>query len=90
MRLSRPLYEGLPWLYAAVGLTALAVSYFASSRLVSGVLGLPGILALLGGLVVWLRRRDYRRMRTRYAHPDALTEPGRKPAQQMAQPADSR
>lgn len=76
-QLSRPLYEGLPWLYAGAGLAALAGSYFAASPLVSAALGLPGFLALLGGLVVWLRRRDYRRMRLRYARPDALAEPGR-------------
>jgi nitrate reductase gamma subunit len=72
LRLARPLYEGLPWLYMASGAAALGASYFAGSALVSGALGVAGLIALVGGLVVWLRRRDYRRMRTRYTHPDAL------------------
>lgn len=80
-RLARPLYEGLPWLYVGAGLAALAASYLAASRLASAALGLPGIAALLGGVVVWLRRRDYRRMRARYARPDALAERGGPPAE---------
>ena len=46
-RLSRPLYEGLPWMY---------------------VLGLLGVL---GGIVVLLRRRDYRAMRSEYGQADS-------------------
>ena len=72
LRLARPLYEGLPWLYMVSGAAALGASYFSSSALVSGAFGFPGLVALIGGLVVWLRRRDYRRMRMRYTHPDAL------------------
>jgi hypothetical protein len=71
------LYEGLPWLYLVAGLAALAASYFVASPALSAALGLPGILALLGGSVVWLRRRGYRRMREHYARPDALSERGR-------------
>lgn len=73
LRLSRPLYEGLPWLYTACGLAALIGSYFSSSPLGSAALGLPGLVALLGGIVIILRRRDYRRMREQYQHPEALT-----------------
>lgn len=74
LHLARPLYEVLPWLYAAAGLAALVASYFAASPLASATLGLPGLTALLGGIVVWLRRRGYRRMRASYARPDALAE----------------
>jgi hypothetical protein len=74
LRLSRPLYEGLPWLYAACGLLALAGSYMQSSPWVSFLLGVPGLAFLLAGIVVWLRRRDYRRMRAQYARPDALAD----------------
>ncbi|HYK24763.1 MAG TPA: hypothetical protein VEV18_00775 [Steroidobacteraceae bacterium] len=79
LRLSRPLYEVLPWLYAAAGLAALVASYFATSPLASTSLGLPGLVALLGGVVVLLRRRGYRRMRASYARPDALAEVDREP-----------
>ena len=77
LRLARPIYEGLPWLYMACGLAGLVVSYFESSPLASVAFGLPGFAALLGGIVIILRRRDYRRMRAQYLRPDALSEPMR-------------
>jgi hypothetical protein len=63
LRFSRPIYEALPWIYVACGLAALAASYFTASRFLSLLLGLPGIAAVLGGLVVALRRRDFRQMK---------------------------
>jgi hypothetical protein len=69
-QLSRPLYEGLPWLYIILGLAALGGSY-----LMRGVLSLSagafGLLLLLAGVVVLLRRRDYRALRSQY-EPEAL------------------
>lgn len=79
LHLSRPLYEVLPWLYAGAGVAGLVASYFAASALASASLGLPGLVALLGGIVVLLRRRGYRRMRTSYARPDALARAEREP-----------
>jgi len=76
-RLARPVYEGLPWLYLLLGAAALVVSYRTSSFSLSLLLGLPGLLAVLAGVVLVLRRRDYRRMRAQYEHPDALAERGR-------------
>jgi hypothetical protein len=32
-----------------------------------------GVLILLGGIVVLLRRRDYRQLRSEYANPDYLS-----------------
>jgi hypothetical protein len=65
--LSRPLYESLPWLYVLGGLLALAASYRHESRgWVSALLGLLGFLAVLAGMVVLLRRRDFRDMRSHY------------------------
>jgi hypothetical protein len=52
---------------------ALVASYLLASRgglsLLTGVLGL---MILVGGIVVLLRRRDYRDMRSQYADPDSL------------------
>jgi hypothetical protein len=69
-QLSRPLYEGLPWLYIILGLAVLGVSYLLRGVLSISV-GALGLLALLAGAVVLLRRRDYRAMRSQY-EPEAL------------------
>ena len=65
-RLSRPIYESLPWLYIGSGLLALLASYFQESRFISLILGLLGLICLLGGLVVLLRRRDFRELSANY------------------------
>ena len=72
--LSRPVYEGLPWLYIACGLGALLASYLLAARgVLSLMVGLLGLVCLLGGIVVLLRRRGYRAMRSQYGNPDSLT-----------------
>jgi Flp pilus assembly protein TadB len=70
--LSRPVYESLPWVYLTAGGLALLISYLQSSSSLSLALGLPGLLAVLAGVVVVLRRRGYRRLRAQYGAPDAL------------------
>lgn len=75
-RLSRPLYEALPWLYLLGGVAALVASYFHPSRWMSLLLGLPGFVATMGGIVVILRRRDFRQMQANnYLNVDARVEP---------------
>jgi hypothetical protein len=65
------MYEGLPWLYIGGGLAALGVSYFIGDSHIVGVLaGLGGLAAVLLGVVVLLRRRDYRQMRSQYGRPE--------------------
>jgi hypothetical protein len=70
-RLSRPLYEGLPWIYVAGGAVALAGSYFCPFKALSIAISLLGLLAVLGGVVILLRRRDYRAMRSEYDQADS-------------------
>ncbi|HYL03701.1 MAG TPA: hypothetical protein VEU54_09830 [Steroidobacteraceae bacterium] len=71
--LSRPLYEGLPWLYIAGGLAALAASYWlAAHGRLSLTVGLAGLMLIVAGIVVLLRRRDYRALRSQYVDPDSL------------------
>jgi len=70
---SRPVYEGLPWVYIILGLSALLASYLlAAHGLLSLAIGITGIACVLGGIVVLLRRRDYRTLRADYADPDSL------------------
>ena len=52
----------------------LSVSYWQTSAALSLLLGLPGLLAVLAGAVVLLRRRGYRRLRAQYDAPHALDE----------------
>jgi hypothetical protein len=70
-RLSRPLYEGLPWIYVASGAAALFGSYVSPYRALSLGVGVLGFLGVLGGIVVLLRRRDYRAMRSQYGNQDS-------------------
>jgi hypothetical protein len=73
--LSRPIYEALPWLYILCGLVGLVASYLNPSRLMSFLLGVPGLIAVIGGIVVALRRRDFRKMREDYLNTDASLLP---------------
>ena len=74
LQLARPLYESLPWIYILCGLLALVASYLNDSAVVSAVAGALGVVCLLGGLVLLLRRRDYRELRARYDKPSPLEE----------------
>jgi len=71
---SRPVYEGLPWVYIICGLTALVASYLIAARgVLSLLVGLLGLACVVGGFVLLLRRRDSRALRSQYADPDFLS-----------------
>ena len=74
---SRPVYEGLPWVYIILGLAALTISYLLATRgLLSLLIGVLGLVCVVGGFVLLLRRRDYRALRSEYADPDSLSGNG--------------
>jgi len=73
--LSRPVYEGLPWFYMAFGVAALGVSYLlAVHGALSLAIGLLGLAVLVYGIVVFLRRRDFRALRSEYGNPDSSSD----------------
>jgi UPF0716 family protein affecting phage T7 exclusion len=73
--LSRPVYEGLPWFNMGFGLLALIASYLlAVHGTLSFAVGLLGLIALVYGMVVLLRRRDFRARRAQYGDPDSTRD----------------
>ena len=65
MWLFKPMYEFVPYFYLAAGfislLASLYVNYWYWPAICTGV----GMGCLVVGLVVWLKRRDYRQSRSR-------------------------
>jgi hypothetical protein len=66
MWLARPIYELLPYLYMVVGAVLLAAAWVVERSTLPSILLLVGTLSILAGLVLWLRRRDYRTRQTEY------------------------
>jgi hypothetical protein len=66
MWLARPIYEFLPYLYMLVGLGLLAAAWFIEMSTLPSVFMLVGVLSIMAGLVLWLRRRDYRTRQSEY------------------------
>ena len=66
MRLPRPLYEALPYLYMTIGLSAVATSFLWRKTGWSDVLSAFGMVAVVIGLTLVLKRRDYRLQRRHY------------------------
>jgi len=66
MRLSRSVYESLPYVYMLVGVGAFAVSFLWRMEYWSELMAVFGIIILVTGLVLALRRRDYRIQKRRY------------------------
>lgn len=71
MWLSRPVYEMLPYTYMALGALLLGVSFFVTRH--STWLAWAGVVALVIGLVLWLKRRDYRTAQSEY-NPKSLDD----------------
>ena len=60
MWVSRPIYESLPYLYMLAGAASLAASMYINHWYWPTICFVTGLICLVGGLVVLLKRRDYR------------------------------
>lgn len=66
MRLARPVYEGIPLIYIAIGAAAIAIAYFDPMRTRSVVAFCIGLLAAIASLTVFLHRQDHRALSREY------------------------
>jgi hypothetical protein len=66
MWLARPIYEFLPYLYMLVGVALLGAAWFIEMSTLPSIFMVVGVLSLMAGLVLWLRRRDYRTRQSEY------------------------
>jgi Flp pilus assembly protein TadB len=67
MRLTRPVYESLPFLYMAIGGVAILVFYLDPEGLRAVVAFLIGLIAETAALTLLLRRQDYRSLSREYS-----------------------
>ena len=65
MWLSKPLYESVPYFYLAAGVGSLLASLYVNYWPWPAICTAVGLVCLVVGLVVWLKRRDYRQSRSR-------------------------
>jgi hypothetical protein len=66
MWISRPVYELLPYLYMVLGAALLAAAWMVEISFWPSVFLALGALSLMAGLVLWLRRKDYRSKQAEY------------------------
>lgn len=66
MWLARPVYEFLPYLYMGAGALFLGASWYLNEGVWPMLLLAAGALSLIAGMVLWLRRRDYRANQSEY------------------------
>jgi len=66
VHLAKPVYESMPYAYAGAGVALMLLSYFDGRGFWSTIAGVAGLLAVVGGAVIFLKRRDYRQNRTHY------------------------
>jgi len=60
MWVSKPIYESLPYFYLTVGAVSLSASMYLNHWYWPTICFITGIATLVGGIVLFLKRRDYR------------------------------
>lgn len=68
MWIARPIYELLPYVYMALGGLLIGVAWFLNRETLSGILMAAGCVSLLLGIVLFLRRKDYRTRQAEYTN----------------------
>jgi hypothetical protein len=68
MWIARPIYELLPYVYMALGAVLIGIAWFLNMETLPGVMLGFGSLSLLAGIVLWLRRKDYRTRQSEYTN----------------------
>jgi hypothetical protein len=66
MRLARPVYESLPFIYVAIGGAAIFLFYLNPIGYAGKAAFLIGLLAETAALTLFLRRQDYRALSREY------------------------
>ena len=67
MRLARPVYESLPYLYMAIAGLAIFLFYLDPVGLRAVLAFVIGIIAAIAALTLFLRRRDFRELSRDYS-----------------------
>jgi hypothetical protein len=66
MRLARPVYESLPYVYMAIGGLAILLFYIGEEGVGKEVAFAIGVAAEIAALTLYLRRQDYRALSREY------------------------
>jgi hypothetical protein len=68
MWMPRPIYELLPYVYMGVGAVLIGIAWFLQVETWPGIMLGVGSLSLLVGIVLFLRRKDYRTRQAEYSN----------------------
>jgi hypothetical protein len=66
MRLARPVYESLPYVYMAIGGLGIFLFYIGEDGLSTKIAFVIGVIAETAALTLYLRRQDYRALSREY------------------------
>ncbi len=66
MRLARPVYESLPYVYMVIGGLAIFLFYIGEDGLGTEIAFVIGVIAETAALTLYLRRQDYRALSREY------------------------
>ena len=68
MWMPRPIYELLPYVYMGLGAVLIGTAWFLQIETWPGIMLGEGSLSLLIGIVLFLRRKDYRTRQAEYSN----------------------